>query len=146
MNNALDFEYELDHIAVAVNSLAEGAKFYQTIGFGEMSIEDVPSQKVLTGFFKLGNGANIELLEPTSPDSTIKKFLDKRGPGIHHICLRVKGIDGLVEDLKTKGIQMIDDKPKIGAHGCRVAFIHPKSTGGVLIELSERPPEGHHHG
>jgi methylmalonyl-CoA/ethylmalonyl-CoA epimerase len=149
LNSALDFEYELDHIAIAVNTLSEGAKFYQTIGFGEMSTEDVPSQKVLTGFLKLGNRANIELLEPTSPDSPVKKFLDKRGPGIHHICLRVKGIDQLVTSLIAKGIQMIDEKPKLGAHNCRVAFIHPKSTGGVLIELSEKitgGTEGHHHG
>ena len=154
MDNALDFEYELDHIAIAVNTLEEGAKFYQAIGFGEMTTEDVPSQKVLAGFLKLGNAANIELLEPTSPDSTIRKFLDKRGPGIHHICLRVKGIDGLVETLKAKGVQMIDEKPKLGAHNCRVAFIHPKSTGGVLIELSESSKsldsasasKGHHHG
>lgn len=137
----IDFEYELDHIAIAVNSLDEGKKFYQAIGFGEMQVEEVASQKVLTGFLKLGNRANIELLEPTAPDSTIRKFLDKRGPGIHHICLRVKGIDSLVESLKAKGVQMIDDKPKKGAHDCRVAFIHPKSTGGVLIELSEA-----HHG
>lgn len=134
----LDFEYELDHIAIAVNSLEEGAKFYQTIGFGEMHTEEVASQKVLTGFLALGNRANIELLEPTSPDSTIRKFLDKRGPGIHHICLRVKGIDALVASLISKGIQMIDTTPKLGAHQCRVAFIHPKSTGGVLIELSEK--------
>lgn len=146
MNSSLDFEYELDHIAIAVDSLEEGKKFYQAIGFGEMHVEDVPSQKVLTGFLALGNRANIELLEPTSPDSTIRKFLDKRGPGIHHICLRVKGIDSLVADLVSRGIQMIDTQPKPGAHGCRVAFIHPKSTGGVLIELSERPKEGHHHG
>ncbi len=139
--DSLNIEYELDHIAIAVNTLEEGAKFYQAIGFGEMTTENVPSQKVLTGFMKLGNRANIELLEPTSPDSTIRKFLDKRGPGIHHICLRVKGIGALVEKLKTKGIQMIDDKPKPGAHGCQVAFIHPKSTGGVLIELSECPAD-----
>lgn len=146
MKLPVDFEYELDHIAIAVNTLEEGARFYKAIGFGEMLTEDVPSQKVLTGFFKLGNDANIELLAPTSPDSTIKKFLDKRGPGIHHICLRVKDIGPLVETLKAKGIQMIDDKPKPGAHGCQVAFIHPKSTGGVLIELSEKPLEGAHHG
>ena len=144
----LDFKYELDHIAIAVNTLEEGRQFYQAIGFGEMSVEDVPSQKVLTGFLAMGNRANIELLEPTSPDSPVRKFLDKRGPGIHHICLRVVGIDRVVGDLLSKGIQMIDQAPKPGAHGCRVAFIHPKSTGGVLIELSERPAssEGHHHG
>lgn len=146
----LDCKYELDHIAVAVTSLEEGRKFYQAIGFGEMQTELVESQKVMTGFLALGNRANIELLEPTSPDSTIRKFLDKRGPGIHHICLRVKGIDQVVADLVAKGVQMIDQTPKPGAHGCRVAFIHPKSTGGVLIELSERPQtrpqEGHRHG
>lgn len=141
----LGFEYELDHIAIAVNSLEEGKKFYQAIGFGSMSTELVESQKVMTGFLKLGNAANIELLEPTSSDSPVAKFLEKRGPGIHHICLRVKGIDGLVESLIAKGIQMIDQKPKIGAHNCRVAFIHPKATGGVLIELSE-PQAGAHHG
>lgn len=139
-----DLKYELDHIAIAVNSLDEGKKFYQAIGFGEMHVENVPSQKVLTGFLAMGNRANIELLEPTSDDSTIRKFLDKRGPGIHHICLRVKGIDAVVADLIAKGVQMIDTAPKPGAHGCRVAFIHPKSTGGVLIELSEKAGENHH--
>lgn len=143
----LDFEYELDHIAIAVETLSEGAKFYQQIGFGEMHTEEVPQQKVTTGFLKLGNRANIELLEPTSDDSTIKKFLEKRGPGIHHICLRVKGIDKLVESLIAQGVQMIDQKPKLGAHNCRVAFIHPKATGGVLIELSEPSSDkGEHHG
>jgi methylmalonyl-CoA/ethylmalonyl-CoA epimerase len=141
-----DVPFELDHIAIAVNSLEEGAKFYQAIGFGEMKTEDVPSQKVLTGFLALGNRANIELLEPTSPESTIRKFLDKRGPGIHHICLRVKDIDALIPKLVAKGVQMIDPTAKPGAHGCRVAFIHPKSSGGVLIELSEPPSEGRHHG
>lgn len=142
----LDFEYELDHIAIAVNNLEEGKRFYQLLGFGEMTTELVESQKVMTGFLKLGNRANIELLEPTSDDSTVKKFLDKRGPGIHHICLRVKGIDALVESLKAKGVQMIDQTPKLGAHNCRVAFIHPKSTGGVLIELSEPSAKDHQHG
>lgn len=145
----MDFEYELDHIAIAVPSLNEGAQFYQKIGFGEMHTEVVADQKVTTGFLKLANNANIELLEPLGDDSTIKKFLDKRGPGIHHICLRVKNIDTLVPELIAKGITMIDQTPRIGAHQCRVAFIHPKSTGGVLIELSEPPAFGakdDHHG
>ena len=143
----LNCKYELDHIAIAVKSLEDGRKFYQAIGFGEMSTELVESQKVMTGFLAMGNRANIELLEPTSDDSPVAKFLEKRGPGIHHICLRVKGIDAVVADLVARGIQMIDTVPKPGAHGCRVAFIHPKSTGGVLIELSERPSnEEHHHG
>lgn len=141
----MKFEFELDHIAIAVNTLDEGSKFYKTLGFPEMETEEVVSEKVKTGFLKLGNSANIELLEPMSEDSSVKKFLDKRGPGIHHICLRVKNIDAHVERLKSLGIRMINETPKIGAHNCRVAFIHPASTGGVLIELSERP-EGDSHG
>lgn len=90
------------------------------------------------GFLKLANHANIELLEPTASDSPVRKFIEKRGAGIHHICLRVKGIDQLVVRLRTQGVRMINEQPKLGAHGCRVAFIHPASTGGVLIELSER--------
>ncbi len=139
---ALDFEFELDHVAIAVNTLADGFKFYETLGFTDMETEDVPSEKVKTGFLNLGNRATLELLEPTSDDSPVKKFLDKRGPGIHHICLRVKGIDAIVETLKAKGVRMINETPKIGAHQCRVAFIHPASTGGVLIELSEKQGHG----
>jgi methylmalonyl-CoA/ethylmalonyl-CoA epimerase len=131
-------KFEIDHIGIAVESLVEGEKFYRALGFGEMSTEDVPSEKVNTGFLRLENSSNLELLEPTAPDSPIRKFLDKRGPGIHHICLRVNGIDAVVENLKSQGVQMINETPKDGAHGCRVAFIHPKSTGGVLIELSEK--------
>jgi methylmalonyl-CoA/ethylmalonyl-CoA epimerase len=138
----LDFEFELDHVAIAVNALDDGFKFYETLGFTDMDVEDVPSEKVKTGFLKLGNRSTLELLEPTSDDSPVKKFLEKRGPGIHHICLRVKGIDAIVESLKAKGVRMINDTPKIGAHQCRVAFIHPASTGGVLIELSEKQGHG----
>ncbi len=138
----MNFEFELDHVAIAVNTLGEGYKFYEQLGFDGMSTEEVPSEKVKTGFLKLGNAANLELLEPTSDDSPVRKFLDKRGPGIHHLCLRVKGIDAIVESLKAKGIRMINEKPKMGAHGARVAFIHPASTGGVLIELSEKQGHG----
>jgi methylmalonyl-CoA/ethylmalonyl-CoA epimerase len=131
-------EFELDHIAIAVEGLDEGFKFYKTLGFDNMETEVVASEKVKTGFLKLGNRATIELLEPTSKDSTVAKFLEKRGPGIHHICLRVKDIDATVSELKRKGVRMINDEPKMGAHNCRVAFIHPASTGGVLIELSQK--------
>jgi len=134
-------KFELDHIGIAVDTLEAGSVFYKALGFTEMEIEEVPAQKVKTGFLRLGNQATLELLEPTSPDSTVRKFLDKRGPGIHHICLRVKGIDGILQDLKAKGVRLIDEQAKIGAHGCRVAFIHPASTGGVLIELSETTGE-----
>ena len=138
----VDFPFELDHIGIAVESLEKGFDFYKALGFAEMDTEEVPSERVKVGFLRLGNRANLELLEATSEDSPIRKFLDKRGPGIHHICLRVKGIDTLVELLKSKGVRMINEKPKMGAHNCKVAFIHPASTGGVLIELSEKQKEG----
>ena len=131
-------KFELDHIGIAVESLDAGFAFYQTLGFAQMETEVVESEKVKVGFLKLGNRANIELLEPTSDDSAVRKFLDKRGPGIHHICLRVKGIDQLLGKLRTNGVRLINDHAKLGAHNCRVAFIHPSSTGGVLIELSEK--------
>lgn len=133
-----DFPFELDHIGIAVPTLGEGYEFYKALGFNSMETEEVASEKVKVGFLKLGNRANLELLEPTSEDSTIKKFLEKRGPGIHHICLRVKGIEAILKQLKGKGIRLIQEQPKMGAHNCKVAFIHPASTGGVLIELSEK--------
>jgi methylmalonyl-CoA/ethylmalonyl-CoA epimerase len=140
MSDSSKFCIELDHIGIAVETLEKGFSFYEALGFTSMHRETVESEKVKTGFLKLDNDADLELLEPTSSDSVIRKYLDKRGPGIHHICLRVKGIDALVESLKSKGVRMINDTPKIGAHGCRIAFVHPASTGGVLIELSEKMP------
>ena len=134
----MDFSFELDHIGIAVEGLESGFDFYRALGFTDMETEEVASEKVKVGFIKLGNRANLELLEPTTDDSTIRKFLDKRGPGIHHICLRVKNIDQLLEQLKSKGVRLINEKAKDGAHNCRVAFVHPASTGGVLIELSEK--------
>lgn len=136
-------QFELDHIGIAVETLEKGFSFYEALGFTEMDTEEVTSEKVKVGFLRLGNSANLELLEPTAEDSPIRKYLEKRGPGIHHICLRVKGIDSILKDLKSKGVRLINEEPKIGAHGCRVAFIHPASTGGVLIELSEKTDEGH---
>ena len=140
----MEFSFELDHIGIAVDGLEKGFEFYKALGFTDIETEDVPSEKVKVGFIKLGNRANLELLEATSEDSTIRKFLEKRGPGIHHICLRVKNIDQLLEQLKSKGVRLINEKAKDGAHGCRVAFVHPASTGGVLIELSEKKSGGQH--
>lgn len=139
------FEFELDHIGIAVESIAEGSKFYKAMGFADPHIEDVPSEKTKTGFFKLQNNSNLELLESMSEDGPIKKFLEKRGPGIHHICLRVKDIEAVLAHLKSQGVRLINETPKKGAHNCMVAFIHPASTGGVLIELSQ-PAAGGHHG
>lgn len=133
--------FELDHIAVAVESLEQGKKFYETLGLGEMHVERVESEKVTTGMFKLDNDARIELLEPTEKDSPVGKFLEKRGPGIHHICLKVTDIKKVIQALKSQGVQMINDEPKLGAGGKMIAFVHPKSTGGILLELSQ-PLEG----
>ena len=137
----MKFKFELDHIGIAVENLEESVKFYKTLGFENMSIEEVPSERVRTGFLKLENHSNLELLEPTSDDSVIKKFLEKKGPGIHHICLRVKNIDEVVKSLKSQGVRLVNETPKLGAHNCRVVFVHPASTGGVLLELSE--PQDH---
>jgi methylmalonyl-CoA/ethylmalonyl-CoA epimerase len=134
----MDFKYELDHIAIAVESLEKGRVFYEALGLGPMDVEVVPTERVKTGFFALANGPSLELLEATDEESPIAKYLSKRGPGIHHICLRVKDIRAVMKVLKEKGVQLIDQEPKPGAHDCLVAFIHPKSTGGVLVELSQR--------
>lgn len=135
-------DFELDHIGVAVESLEKGRGFWEALGLGPMTTETVASEKVNVGFFDLGNGMRIELLEPTEKDSPIGKFLDKRGPGIQQMCLRVNDLRATLKMLKAKGIQLINEEPKAGAHGALVAFIHPKSTGGILIELSQ--PRGEH--
>ena len=132
-------EFEFDHIGIAVRDLESGRQFYSAMGWQEMPVEEVPTENVKVGMLKLGNNCKIELLEPTSDESPIAKFLAKRGPGVHHFCLRVKDIDGLLPVLKQRGIRLINDTPRPGAHGCRVAFIHPASAGGVLVELSQPP-------
>lgn len=129
--------FELDHIGIATESLEAGKAFYQAMGLKLDHVEDVKSEKVKVGFFGLDNKCNIELLEPTSDDSTVAKFLEKRGPGIHHICLRVENIRDTIKRLVANGVTMIHPEPFKGAHNCEVAFVHPKSTGGVLIELSQ---------
>lgn len=132
----MSFE-KVDHIAIAVKDLDEAISLYQSLlGKGPDHIEEVADQQVRAAFFGVGQ-ANLELLFPTSPDSPVANFLDKRGPGLHHLCLQVKNLEQHLDDLKAKGVKLIDEKPRIGAHGKRIAFIHPKSTGGVLIELSE---------
>jgi methylmalonyl-CoA/ethylmalonyl-CoA epimerase len=137
-------QIELDHIGVAVESLGE-ASFWRALGWpSESATEVVPDQKVTVQMLPLGNRANIELLEPTGPESTVAKYMAKRGPGIHHICLRVKNIDQVLRSLRDQGIKLINNEPVPGAHGCRVAFVHPSSTGGVLVELSEKAQNAAH--
>ncbi|MCB0355612.1 MAG: methylmalonyl-CoA epimerase [Bdellovibrionales bacterium] len=131
---------ELDHIGIAVNSLNDAQKFYEVLGWTSMPTEEVKSEQVKVGFLKLENNCAIELLESTSSEGPIAKFISKRGPGIHHICLRVKDIYKTLADLKAKNIRLIHTEPKLGAHNCLVAFVHPQATGGVLLELSQ--PQG----
>jgi len=129
---------KIDHIGVAVKSIDEASKVYTDIlGLKLEGIEIVEEQKVKTAFIPVGE-SEIELLEATDPSSAVAKFIEKKGEGIQHIALRVESIDKALEELKTKGIRLIDEKPRKGAGGARIAFIHPKATNGVLIELCER--------
>lgn len=129
---------KIDHIGIAVKSLADLVPVYENVlGLHLHGYEIVEEQKVKVA--KIHGGPDcIELLEPTSPDSPIAKFLDKRGPGIHHICLEVTDIEATLKRFADAGLELIDKTPRRGAGGCRIAFVHPKSTGGVLIELSEK--------
>ncbi len=133
---------KVDHVAIAVPNLEESIALYQSLlGKAPEHIEEVAEQKVKAAFFGVGE-SNLELLFPTSPDSPISKFLEKSPKGgLHHICLEVSNIDEHLEKLKAQGVKLIDETPRIGAHNKRIAFVHPKSTGGVLIELSE--PQDH---
>lgn len=126
----------LDHIGIAVRSL-EQTKIYEALGLTVDHVETVETQRVRTAFLSLGD-SNLELLEPTSPDSPIARFIEKRGEGIHHICFRVDNIEEHLARLKAAGYRLINEAPVPGAHGCRVAFLHPSAGNGVLIELSER--------
>jgi len=133
---------KINHIAIAVNNLEEAAKFYQNVlGLNLSGVEVVTTQKTKVGFFKIGE-SNIELVQPSKPDSPLVKFLETRGQGIHHICFEVDDIEAEIKTLLEKGATMVDQKPRPGAHNSKVAFIHPKSSNGVLIELCEFP-KGH---
>jgi len=132
---------KINHIAVAVNNLEEAAKFYQTIlGLDLSGVEVVSAQKTKVGFFKIGE-SNIELVQPAEPDSPLVKYLETKGPGIHHICFEVDDVEAEVKAFLEKGATMVDQKPRPGAHSTKVAFVHPKSSSGVLIELCELPKE-----
>ena len=115
----------------------DAAKIYEDLGLTIDHVETVTTQGVRTAFLSSGD-TNLELLEPTGPDSTVAKFIEKRGEGIHHICFRVDDIEAQLSRLKSLGYRLINDAPVPGAHGCRVAFLHPAAGNGVLIELSEK--------
>lgn len=127
----------IEHIGIAVKNLDESIEKYEKLfNIKCYAIEEVKDQKVKTAFFKIGQ-TKIELLEGTDPESAISKFIEKRGEGVQHIAFAVKNIDDVLEELKNKNVQLIDEKPRSGAEGLHIAFLHPKSTGGVLIELCE---------
>jgi methylmalonyl-CoA epimerase len=131
---------ELYHIGIAVKNLEESMKFYgELLGFKVDPPEEIPDRQVRISFVDVG-GAKVELLEPTSPESAIAKFLEKRGPGIHHLCYRVDDVNAKLEELKAAGIRLIDEKARPGAHNTMVAFVHPASAGGVLTELAQDAP------
>jgi len=130
---------KIDHIGIATNGIEEMASTYRDVlGLSVSETEEVASQKVRVAMLPIGE-SRIEFLEATSDDSPISKFLAKRGPGVHHVAFNVADIRGALADLKSKGTRLIDEEPRLGAGGCLVAFIHPSSTGGVLIELVESP-------
>ncbi len=127
----------IEHIGIAVNNIEESVKYYEDIlGLKCYAIEEVKDQKVKTAFFMLGQ-TKIELLESTDPEGPIGKFVAKKGEGVHHLAFAVEGIEGALEELSNKGVQLVDQKPRKGAEGLDIAFLHPKSTGGVLTELCE---------
>ncbi len=128
---------KIDHVGIAVKSLAESAKLYEMLGIQSAGVEEVAEQKVKVSFFPVGE-SEIELLESTSPDGPIARYIEKNGEGIQHLALRVDNIEAALAELKAKGARLIDEKPRYGAGGARIAFVHPKSTGGILLELSER--------
>ena len=128
---------KLDHIGIAVRKIDDALAIYRALGIDVQHVEDVPTQGVKTAFLSVGE-SSLELLEPLSEQSSIAKFLEKRGEGIHHICLRVDDLEAHLARLKEEGFRLINEWPVPGAHGCRVAFLHPAAGHGVLIELSEK--------
>jgi methylmalonyl-CoA/ethylmalonyl-CoA epimerase len=127
---------KLDHVGIAVTSLEEGAAFYRALGLEVTGTEEVPEQGVRVAFLPLGE-TRLELLEPTGPSSPIARHLQKRGPGLHHLCVRVDDIRAAMRSLSEAGYTLLSEEPQEGAHGCLVCFVHPRSAGGVLLELSQ---------
>jgi len=129
---------KIDHLGIAVKSIDAGKNFWSDVlGLEFEGAETVEAQKVTTAFFPVGE-SEVELLESTAPDGPVAKYIEKKGEGIQHVAFRVENIDEALAELKEKGIRLIDEKPRIGAGGAKIAFLHPKATGGVLVELCER--------
>ena len=129
---------KIDHLGIAVNSIEAGKRFWtDVLGLKFEGSETVAEQKVTTAFFPVGE-SEVELLESTAPDGPVAKYIEKRGEGIQHIAFRVENIEEALAELKEKGIRLIDEKPRTGAGGAKIAFLHPKSTNGILVELCEK--------
>jgi len=126
---------KIDHLGIAVKDMEEALRAWKALGFEVEATHDVPTEKVKTAFLPIGE-THLELLEPTDPTSVIAKFLEKRS-GLHHVCVLVDDIEASLRTLKARGVALIDESPRVGAGGCRVAFVHPKAAGGVLLELKE---------
>lgn len=128
----------VDHIGIAVKSIDKALTFWQgVLGVSCTGVEEVTEQKVKTAFLPIAD-TEVELLEATSEESPVSKFIEKKGEGIHHLAIRVDNLEATLAEMKEKGIKLIDETPRYGAGGARIAFVHPKSTGGILLELSER--------
>ena len=129
----------IEHIGIAVNNIDESAPFWKhVLNISHRITETVETENVTTDIYDTGKG-KVELLESLGSDSTIQKFIEKRGPGIHHVCFEVDNIYSAIKELKDNNIYTINDEPTIGAEGYKIVFIHPKNTGGVLVELAEKP-------
>jgi methylmalonyl-CoA/ethylmalonyl-CoA epimerase len=128
---------KIDHLGIAVPSLAEAVRSYEALGFHVDATHDVPTEKVRAAFLSVGE-SHLELLEPSEPGSVIARFLEKRS-GLHHVCVLVDDIDAALVELKARGVPLVDETPRVGAGGCRVAFVHPKGAQGVLLELKQAP-------
>lgn len=130
----------IDHVAIIVRNIEQALTFYRdTLGIVPRAIQDVPSEQVRIAFLPLGGpgGSEIELIEPTTPDSSLVKFLEKRGEGLHHICLEVEDIDAALQQMQERGAPVLDQQPRTAAEG-RAIFLHPRGTHGVLLELLEK--------
>jgi methylmalonyl-CoA/ethylmalonyl-CoA epimerase len=128
---------KVDHIGIAVPSIAEATRAWEALGFRVEATHEVLTEKVRAAFLPVGD-SRLELLEPTEPSSTITRFLERRS-GLHHVCVLVDDIEQALAEMKARGVHVLDEKPRLGAGGCRVAFVHPKAASGVLLELKEAP-------
>ena len=126
----------IDHLGIAVPRLAEALPVWEALGFAVEARHDVPTEKVRTAFLPVGE-SHLELLEPSDPSSVIARFLESR-KGIHHLCVEVDDIQAALDELKRRGVALLDETPRAGAGGCQVAFVHPRSASGVLLELKQK--------